>query len=332
MAIQSSGVINLQDIEDEFGGSAPTSLTEYYRNGSYVTANNTSVPNSGQPISLTNFYGAVKQFSFNITSSAQNANIRTLAVAAGWDGSVPLVANVNSGIYLWSDDITLGGVIISGSFPSGITLVNSGYIIGKGGSGGNTNQAGGAGGPALYVSSTGVSVTNNSGAYIAGGGGGGQGGQGAGGGGAGGGTGGSGGGETINGAGGAGGAIGVAGSKGGDASSAGGGYGGGSGGAGGGADQDDRCCHDSGAAGGGGGGRILPGVGGLANGSYDGTAGAGGDSNNVGGTRTGAAGWGGGGWGASGGGSTGGSGGAAISLASGVSITSTNNGTIWGTA
>ena len=59
MAIQSSGVITLQDIEDEFGGTGAISLSEYYRNGSYVSANNTSVPTSGA-ISLSNFYGAVR--------------------------------------------------------------------------------------------------------------------------------------------------------------------------------------------------------------------------------------------------------------------------------
>jgi len=59
MAIQSTGLITLQDIEDEFGGTGSVSLSEYYRNGAYVTSNNTSVPNSGAAISLSNFYGAV---------------------------------------------------------------------------------------------------------------------------------------------------------------------------------------------------------------------------------------------------------------------------------
>jgi hypothetical protein len=95
MAIQSSGAITLQDIEDEFGGTGSISLSEYYRDGAYVTSNNTSVPTSGS-VSLSNFYGAANEFSFNITSSAENANIRTLAIAAGWNGSAPLVANVNS--------------------------------------------------------------------------------------------------------------------------------------------------------------------------------------------------------------------------------------------
>lgn len=57
MAIQSSGSITLQDIEDEFGGSSPASLSEYYRGGAYTTDNNSGVPTSGA-ISLNDFYGA----------------------------------------------------------------------------------------------------------------------------------------------------------------------------------------------------------------------------------------------------------------------------------
>jgi hypothetical protein len=57
MALQSSGTITIQDIADEFGGTAPHSLSEYYRNGVYVGSNNTGVPTSGT-ISLSDFYGA----------------------------------------------------------------------------------------------------------------------------------------------------------------------------------------------------------------------------------------------------------------------------------
>jgi hypothetical protein len=56
MAIQSSGVITLSDIQNEFGGTNPIGLSEYYRNGGYTTSNNTSVPESGA-ISVSNFYG-----------------------------------------------------------------------------------------------------------------------------------------------------------------------------------------------------------------------------------------------------------------------------------
>lgn len=57
MALQSSGPISLSDLQDEFGGSSPISLSEYYRGGAYTTDNNTNVPTSGA-ISIDDFYGA----------------------------------------------------------------------------------------------------------------------------------------------------------------------------------------------------------------------------------------------------------------------------------
>ena len=54
MAVPSSGAISIQDLVDEFGGSSPHSISEYYRGGGLVpdvSANN-SVPTSGA-ISLT---------------------------------------------------------------------------------------------------------------------------------------------------------------------------------------------------------------------------------------------------------------------------------------
>ena len=60
MAVTSSAPISITDISDEFGGDLPDSLTEYYRGGGLVpdTTANASVPTSGNPISLTNFFGA----------------------------------------------------------------------------------------------------------------------------------------------------------------------------------------------------------------------------------------------------------------------------------
>ena len=65
MAVTSSAPISITDLVTEFGGSAPHSLTEYYRGGSLVPsgpAANNSIPTSGA-ISLTNFFGAVKETS-----------------------------------------------------------------------------------------------------------------------------------------------------------------------------------------------------------------------------------------------------------------------------
>ena len=57
MALPSSGALAFSTIQSAFGGSNPISLSEYYRNGSFVPSNqfNTNVPTSGQ-ISVSQFY------------------------------------------------------------------------------------------------------------------------------------------------------------------------------------------------------------------------------------------------------------------------------------
>ena len=57
-ALQSSGAITLAQIQTEFGGSNPISMSEYYRGGSYVPSHGgtTGIPSSGQ-ISMSQFYG-----------------------------------------------------------------------------------------------------------------------------------------------------------------------------------------------------------------------------------------------------------------------------------
>lgn len=60
MAIKTSGPISIQDIVNEFGGSPPHALNEYYSGGGLVPSGaNPNVPSSGA-ISLQNFYGARK--------------------------------------------------------------------------------------------------------------------------------------------------------------------------------------------------------------------------------------------------------------------------------
>lgn len=175
MALPTSGAIKLSEIQSEFGGTNPVSLSEYYSGGSFVPASTSGVPASGE-ISVGDFYGASNQYSFSISSDTQSADIRALAVSDGWDGQTPLVANINAGTTLYSNSTSTGGAVVAGSFPGGLTIVNSGNITGQGGG------AGSDGGPALQVTTSDtVSITNNSGAFIAGGGGGGGGSQGGGG-------------------------------------------------------------------------------------------------------------------------------------------------------
>jgi hypothetical protein len=274
-------------------------------------------------------------FEFTITSNQQELNLSTYLTSEGWNGSDKVIVSIASGVYIWSDDVTVGGLIIPSSMSGKVTIFNSGYIIGRGGNGGGYDGAAQSGGPAIDNSATGVTITNQSGAYIAGGGGGGGGGSGYGGGGGGSGGGNGGRGRHENGtiySGGTGGAVGQSGTSAPqDVYSGGGGGRGVGGGTGGGGGAGSNWFEGLRVNGGGGGGRILNGSGG-AGGTSDpagpiGTGGTGGSLGNAGGAGTATyVGDGGGGWGAAGGGS-GAAGGAAIS---GTSITVVNNGTIYG--
>jgi hypothetical protein len=328
MTLQSSGSISLSDINVELGNSSTQIIS--LNDSSVRTLLN--IPSG--TISLSDAYGKSNrsQINYIISSNTQQLSLSPTTFTNYVAGKSDITITVNSGVYVWSDSISVPALTINGSLASGDTLklVNNGYIIGKGGQGGNGvsfpgNNPGGNGGPALSIFNN-ITIDNLS--YIAGGGGGGAGAKsnvygftGGGGGGAGGGNG--GGSSTHSGAGGAGGSIGNSGAN--------GSYG----------------------VLGGGGGRILPGnggsqsAGGEAGGGGGPSAGVGGNYGGVGGSANnlgqsvsgsnatfGGAG-GGGGWGAAGGSVTssgtasGGTGGKAINL-NGYSVTYITTGNVWG--
>lgn len=178
MALPLSGPLSLTDIQTEFGGSNPVGLDEYYRGGAYVTANNTSVPTSGA-ISISNFYGAVRQFAFTISANLSTPqNLRTVALANGWNGSDALLATLGTNVTISSDTTGSPALTVNGSFPNGVVFINNGYVVGMGGAGGNggnfdvvglPGSPGAAGGNALTVS---VAITLQNNGTIGGGGGG----------------------------------------------------------------------------------------------------------------------------------------------------------------
>jgi hypothetical protein len=177
MTLPVSGAISFNAINVELGVSGTTQAS--LGQSSYRTLAGVA---SGA-ISMSNFYGKANQFTLTISTNQTNANLRTLAINAGWNGTTSVVATINSGVYVSSNSTGTPGLTISGSFPNGVTLTNNGYIVGMGGAGGtggsvvNTNPgvatAGANGGLALSVASA-VSITNNG--TIGGGGGGGGGG------------------------------------------------------------------------------------------------------------------------------------------------------------
>ena len=132
--------------------------------------------------------GLVKTgFVFRQTISADTSNyvLRAAAIAAGWDGVVPLDAEVTvgSGIVLSANSTSQYGFDTGSGFPVGTTLklIMPGYVCGMGGAGDSGSSGGSAGGPALRAQ---YAITiDASGGVIAGGGGGGGGAGGGGGGG-----------------------------------------------------------------------------------------------------------------------------------------------------
>lgn len=125
-------------------------------------------------IALSNFYGLSNTFSFSI-AGGNNINLRSAAVAAGWDQTKTLLCTITSTIN--SASTGSPALTINGSFPYGLTMtVNSGVIIaGKGGDGGTDPYSlhfgnGQSGGTALSVSSACTIINNGA---IGGGGGGG---------------------------------------------------------------------------------------------------------------------------------------------------------------
>lgn len=280
--------ISINQIATEFGGTAPHGINEYYRSGGLVpnSTTNSNIPTSGA-ISLGNFYGGVNRItgsagSVSLSSNILNYVFNPTKLTTYVAGATDAILTIDSGVYVYSDDVTLAALTISGwTTGDTITIINNGYIIGRGGNGaGGINLAGQDAGTAISLSFSVKKFTNSG--YIAGGGGGG--GAGGGGGGAGGGN---GHGPTYAGLGGAPGQVG------------GNGGGGGTGGTAG--------FQSAGA----GGGRIIPGTGGAGANvndySYGGGAGGGGGSmyqavymDRVWQSRSGGGG-GGGGWGASGG-------------------------------
>ena len=87
--------------------------------------------------------GGLPTFAFNISSTAANQNLRTLANAAGYTGVGNVKATIVSGVEIYSTTASTAS-LVTGSFPSGVTvtLINQGTVSGAGGAGGAGNSLG----------------------------------------------------------------------------------------------------------------------------------------------------------------------------------------------
>jgi len=161
--------LSTTQIQSEFGGDAPTNLSEYYRNGSagYVTGDRVGFPNGvstlipvlGNPLSISNFYGA-SAVGYAITTnkpSYDEGETMTISVTAPatngttlyWTiedstttitiSPTTLSAGVKGGAQLEpvSQVLTASGgtapytfSIVVGSLPAGVTLSSAGLLSG----------------------------------------------------------------------------------------------------------------------------------------------------------------------------------------------------------
>jgi hypothetical protein len=131
MTLPSSGPLSLSDIQGEFGGSNPISLSEYYAGGAYVPPGTTgtygAVPSSGE-ISIRNFYGttAFVPVTHTYTSGSGNETVPTGALnlvltvvgAGGYGG--------NSYTDFGSDNYSSGGGGGGGGYALKTIAVSSG--------------------------------------------------------------------------------------------------------------------------------------------------------------------------------------------------------------
>ena len=101
MAVPSSGPLTFNAIATEFNGTKPYSLSQYYRNGGLVPANNTNVPTSGT-IAFSMFYGATNELVVTMTNSV-NQNAETL-FGSDWASAVPKQLLVPAGVIVGSSN------------------------------------------------------------------------------------------------------------------------------------------------------------------------------------------------------------------------------------
>lgn len=131
MAIQSAGQISLAQIRNEFGQTGQVSISDYYRNGGLVDADQSSVPLSGE-ISFTDFYGVDKPSS---GTSATFYDVNTYYFR--------VIAN-DPGVYdidvMWNGVIVTSTTVNRTTLPSEVTTSNNGYTYKRSGNNQGDNK------------------------------------------------------------------------------------------------------------------------------------------------------------------------------------------------
>jgi hypothetical protein len=151
MAVPSSGPLSLTDIQAEFGGTNPISLSEYYKGGAFVLNTDfaPNVPTSGT-INISDFYGARKTTATTLTFTTAGDNFFVVPSTAV--GNLQIVSMTGGGGGGGGSDSQsglsgYGGLTITGgSFPVSAGDVVNCFVGGGGGPGGSGGGGGGGGG------------------------------------------------------------------------------------------------------------------------------------------------------------------------------------------
>jgi hypothetical protein len=147
VTIKSSGSpLNLTEVQTEFGGVVPISISEYYGLA-------TGLPTTGQPISMSSFYGKTFLVVDKITSSGtwvnRNRNatyVHIYVVGAGGSGGVAYPENRT--VFLIGNQegvgVAAGGGAggVSYSRVAGNAITSANIVIGTGGAGVSTSAEG----------------------------------------------------------------------------------------------------------------------------------------------------------------------------------------------
>ena len=126
MALPSSGVLTLDDIQTEFGGTNPIDLSDYYRGGGLVpnSGPNAAIPTSGA-ISVSDFYGSANLLNLDFLTHGTGVNGSSISIGTARSTRlVHLSGYTTNGVFPTS--VTIGGVTASLIIRQGATSVNSG--------------------------------------------------------------------------------------------------------------------------------------------------------------------------------------------------------------
>ena len=127
-------------------------------------------------IDLADFYGAVKEISSFVTTNTTNRNASTI-FGSNFTANIPKRLVINSGVEVGASNLSNYAVLVPSGMGGSLIIQNAGTLSGAGGDG-SSSGAGGAGGTAVYIASSNVTVINT-GTIRGGGGGGGKGADGA---------------------------------------------------------------------------------------------------------------------------------------------------------